>query len=86
MSTYCAEVIGAPGQPEPSRDVKVLLISQRPDGFFLQRLNERGELLGETQHDELDDAMRHAYSEYGAISDWRLCPDDVDPLQYTRAG
>ena len=27
--------------------------------------------------------MSHAYSEYDAISDWRSCPDDVDPLEYT---
>jgi hypothetical protein len=65
--------------------VKVLLISERPDGFFLERFNERDELVGETQHDEMDDAMREAYSQYGPISDWRLCPDGVDPLQYIRA-
>ena len=28
--------------------------------------------------------MRVAYSEY-TISDWRFCPDDVDPLEYIRA-
>jgi hypothetical protein len=69
---------------EPVPDVKVLLISQRPDGFFLQRFNERGELVGETRHDEMDDAMREAYAEYGQISDWRLCPDGADPLEYIR--
>jgi hypothetical protein len=64
------------------RDVKVLLISQRPDGFFLERFNERGELVGNTRHDEMDDAMREAYSDYAALSEWRLCPDDADPLEY----
>jgi hypothetical protein len=66
------------------RDVKVLLISQRPDGSFLQRFDERGQLMGSTRHDEIDYAMREAYSEYGALSEWRLCPDDADPLEYIR--
>ena len=78
MSTYCAEVLS----PAP---VQVLLIRQRPEGFFLERLNEWSESVGTTQHDELDEAMRQAYSEYGRVSDWRLCPDDVDPLEYIRA-
>jgi hypothetical protein len=100
MRTYCAEVLtsvpdrtaqhesgsGAPvARPEPTPDVRVLLIRQRPDGFFLERFNEGREFVGGTQHDELDDAMRHAYSEYGPISDWHLCPDDVYPLDYIRA-
>jgi hypothetical protein len=78
MSIYCAEVLS----PAP---VKVLLIRQSPDGFFLERFNERGESVGDTRHDEMDDAMREAYSAYGSISDWRLCPDGVDPLEYIRA-
>jgi hypothetical protein len=32
----------------------------------------------------LDEAMRQAYSEY-TISNWRFCPDDVDPLEYIQA-
>ncbi|HEY1516657.1 MAG TPA: hypothetical protein VGF91_09570 [Solirubrobacteraceae bacterium] len=52
------------------------------DGFFLERFTDRGELVGETQHDTLDEATWHAYSEYPAISDWRFCPDDADPLEY----
>jgi hypothetical protein len=62
--------------------VKLLLITERLDGFFLERYNERREFLGDTRHDEMDDAMREAYSEYGPISDWRFCPDGVDPLDY----
>ena len=100
MSTYCAEVLSpapdrgvrdASGRPpaavrhELISDVTVLLISQRPNGFFLERFDERGEFVGDTQHDEMDDAMRHAYSEYAPISDWHLCPDDVRPLDYIRA-
>jgi hypothetical protein len=79
VSTYCVEVLS------PASGVKVLLISERPNGFFLERFNARGELVGDTQHDEMDDAMRIAYSKYSPISDWHLCPDDVPPLDYIRA-
>jgi hypothetical protein len=98
--TYCSEVLSlaptpraqsksgdlsdvGPGRPLPQ--VKVLLIAQRVDGFFLERFTDRGEPLGDTQHETLDEAMHQAYSQYDAISDWRLCPDDADPLEYIRA-
>jgi hypothetical protein len=55
------------------------------DGFFLERLAERGELVGSTRHDTMDEAMEQAYTEYDAISAWRLCPDDADPLEYLHA-
>jgi hypothetical protein len=98
--TRCAEVLSrAPApraQPEPDDlsdvgtrrplpQVKLLLIAERVDGFFLERLTERGQLVGTTRHDTMDGAMDQAYSEYDAISDWRLCPDDADPLEYLRA-
>jgi hypothetical protein len=96
--THCAEVLSlAPtataksdaadphddgaGQPP---QVKVLLIEERVDGFFLERLTERGDPVGTTQHETMDEAMWQAYSEY-VLSDWRSCPDDVDPLQYIKA-
>jgi energy-coupling factor transporter ATP-binding protein EcfA2 len=98
MSMYCAEVLSlGPGSAQPESgpvpgvarsrrmpDVKVLLIRESLEGFFLERLTESGEVIGNTQHDTLDDAMRHAHSEYDPISNWRLCPDDVDPLEYIR--
>jgi hypothetical protein len=98
--TRCSEVLSrAPGpraQPEPGDlsdvgtrrplpQVKVLLVAERVDGFFLERLTERGEIVGTTPHDTMDEAMDQAYSEYDAISDWRLCPDDADPLEYLHA-
>jgi hypothetical protein len=73
------------GTGRPLPQVKVLLITERVDGFVLQRLTDRGEHVGDTQHDTLDEAMSYAYSEYDAISEWRSCPDDVDPLAYIRA-
>ena len=97
--TYCAEVLShaaalpAPSSPgsssgaaagRPAPQVKVLLIAQKVDGFYLERLTDNGERVGDTLHETLDDAMYQAYSEYDALSDWRLCPDDADPLQYIR--
>ncbi len=71
---------GRTGQPLPSL-AKILLIVERVDGFVLQRLTDRGEHVGDTQHDTLEEAMSYAFSEY-TISKWRSCPDDVDPLAY----
>jgi hypothetical protein len=64
-------------------DVKVLLIDERVEGFFLERFNDRGEPVGTTQHETMDEAMWQAYSEY-EIADWKSCPDDVDPVEYLR--
>ena len=64
--------------------VKALFIDERVEGFFLERFNDRGELVGTTQHDTMDEAMSQAYSEY-EIAEWRSCPADVDPVQYLRA-
>ena len=95
--THCAEVLSlAPagdgesdhpndvGIGPPGRQVKVLLIDERVDGFFLERLTDRGEPAGTTQHDTMDEAMWQAYSEY-ELSDWTLCPDGVDPLEFIHA-
>ena len=96
--THCAEVLSLvptatakseSGHPDAGTgqalpQVKVLLIDARVDGFFLERLTDRGECVGSTQHDTMDEAMWQAYSEY-VVSDWRSCPDDVDPLEYIRA-
>ena len=97
--TRCAEVLSsstAPSAEPAARDlsdagtqalpqVKVLLIVERVDGFYLERLADHGEPVGTTRHDTMDEAMEQVYSEYDAISDWRLCPDDADPLEYLRA-
>jgi hypothetical protein len=95
-STRCAEVLSvattataqaesghlsdvATGRSPPQ--VKVLLIAERVDGFFIERFTDSGELVSET----MDEAMQQVYSEYDAISEWRLCPDGADPLEYIRA-
>ena len=100
MSLYCAEVLpaapdrtardesaGAPDTAAARRraHVKVLLISERPDGFCLERLGDAGPSEGATLHETLDEAMRRAYCDYEPISAWRLCPEGVDPMQYLGA-
>jgi hypothetical protein len=54
------------------------------DGFHLERFTDHSERVSDTLHETLDGAMHQAYSEFDAISDWRLCPADADPLQYIR--
>jgi hypothetical protein len=85
-TTHCAEVRSlastATGGPLPR--AAVLLIHERVEGFFLERLTDRGESVGTTQHDTMDEAMWLAYSEY-VLSDWTSCPDDADPLEYIRS-
>lgn len=98
MRRSCAEVLSlvqAPSSQSESGDLsnvgtgralpqaRVLFIDARVDGFFLERFTDRGELVGETRHDTADEAEWQAYSEY-VLSDWRSCPDDVDPLEYIR--
>jgi hypothetical protein len=70
--------------PRSLPDVKALFIDVRVGGFFLERFNDRGELVGTTQHETMDEAMWQANSEY-EIPDWRSCPEDVDPVEYIRA-
>lgn len=86
--TDCAEVLSpatAAGEgSEAATPVKVLLIAEKVDGFFLERLTADGGHLRTTQHDTMDEAMQAAYAEY-VLSDWRRCPDDVDPLTYIRS-
>jgi hypothetical protein len=77
---YCAEVL-APATGDTSA-ARVLLIRERVEGFFIERLSGAGDALGATQHETLDEAMEYANSKLGPISDWRFCPPDVDPLVY----
>jgi hypothetical protein len=100
MRLHCAEVLSLAPTPRAQSesgdlsdvgtgrhllpDVKALFIDVRVEGFFLERFNDRGELAGTTQHETMDEAMWQAYSEY-EISDWRSCPEDVDPVEYIRA-
>jgi hypothetical protein len=83
MRLHCAEVLSPVAGEPVLPDVKALFIDVRVEGFFLERFNDRGELVGTTQHETMDEAMGQAYSEY-ELADWRSCPEDVDPLEYLR--
>jgi hypothetical protein len=99
MRLHCAEVLSlaaTPSGPSGSRklsdvgtgrrlpDAKALFIDVRVEGFFLERFNDHGELLGTTQHETMDEEMWQAYSEY-ELAHRRSCPEDVDPVAYIRA-
>jgi hypothetical protein len=100
MRLHCAEVLSLASTPSGKSEsralsdvgagrplplmVKAIFIDVRVEGFFLERFNDRGELVGATQHETMDEAMWQAYSEF-VIADWRSCPQDVDPVEYIRA-
>jgi hypothetical protein len=70
-------------RPRPAA-VKAVFIDVRVEGFFLERFDDQGGLLTTTQHETMDEAMWQAYSEF-VIADWRMCPENVDPVKYIRA-
>src|ERR1700761_4052869 len=74
----CAEVISAaPADGEGARSdqtVKAVLIAEKVEGFFLERLSADGERVRVTQHDTMDEAMQMAYAEY-ELSGWHGCPE-----------
>jgi hypothetical protein len=94
MSLYCAEVLSprpaSPPDAIPAREasgageLSVLVIRERTEGFFLERLAANGGSLGETQYEALDEAMGDAHRQYDPLSNWRFCPDNADPLAYLR--
>ena len=82
-TAHCAEVLSlAPTARVPQ--AKVLVIHERVEGFVLERLTARGEPVGSTQHDTMDEAMWQAYSEY-VLSDWAPCPEDIDPQEFVKS-
>jgi hypothetical protein len=98
MRLHCAEVLSSAARSRPQHEpgglsgreakpppqqVRALVIDVRVEGFFVERFDERGELVGATQHDTMDEAMAYAYSEY-ELADWKACPEDANPLQYIR--
>jgi hypothetical protein len=56
----------------------VLVIEEKPDGFFLFRLVADGSVAGDTWHMSLDDAKQQAEYEYGeGLGEWKHIPEDV---------
>jgi hypothetical protein len=75
---HCAGILST------ARPERVVLVDERVEGFFLERLNDLGELVRTTQHDTMDEAMQTAHSEY-ELSEWRACPDGINPLNFIEA-
>ena len=57
---------------------RVLVIEEKPDGFFLFRLTADGSVAGDTWHLSLNDAKQQAAYEYGdGLGEWRQVPEEV---------
>ncbi len=63
---------------------RVLVLSTRPDGIFLDRFDELGEEVGDTWHESIEDAKAQAFAEYGeTIGGWTPVPDEeTDPVTF----
>jgi hypothetical protein len=63
---------------------RVLLIEERPDGYFLIRYGEAGEFAGDTWHAAFEDAADQAAFEFDiGRSDWSEVPaDEPDAVAY----
>lgn len=66
---------------------QVLLIEERPDGFFLIRYGESGEFAGDTWHVSYDEATDQAQFEFDiGQSDWIEVPEDEpDAVSYAHS-
>ena len=57
---------------------RVVLIIEREDGFFLERLLADGTLVGDTSHADLREAREQAEWEYGAfLGPWKRIPEHL---------
>jgi hypothetical protein len=57
----------------------ILLIEAQPNECLLYRYTSEGACVGDTWHQNLDDAKHQATYEFpNLISDWREVPDDVE--------
>jgi hypothetical protein len=61
----------------------VVLIDEKPDGFYLIRLTNDGTFCGDTWHQSDEDARGQAEFEFDQVGVWREIPADVtDPGSY----
>ena len=74
------------GTPKRLPLPSVLVIEERPEGFFLIRYSMSGEFAGDTWHRDLDNAMGQATFEFGdSVTDWAAIPlEELDPVAYIR--
>lgn len=57
---------------------RIVVITERDDGFFLERLTPDGTVVGDTSHEDRQEAIEQAEWEYGALlGSWVAIPDDV---------
>ena len=72
-------LVGLPGGPQsPMPPPVVLVIEERPDGFFLVGYSETGAVVGDTWHRDLDEAMGQADFAYAPhLGQWRAIPAGV---------
>jgi hypothetical protein len=62
---------------------EVLVIEGVPGSFMLLRYTMDGKFSGDTWHASLEDAFHQASYEFGLHgSEWKLLPDEADPIAY----
>jgi hypothetical protein len=61
----------------------LIVIHERPDGFFVERCTATGEFAGDTWHRSVEEAKDQAVREFGADLRWTPIPEsESDPVQY----
>jgi hypothetical protein len=69
---------GATGERSRLPWPRLLLIVEREDGFYLERLLENGDVVGDTAHDDAAEAREQAEWEYGKfLGQWKDVPDEI---------
>jgi hypothetical protein len=71
-------------EPESMPPSRILVIEERPDGYFLTRYSDGRQRAGNTWHALLDDAKGQAAFEFDLRDPaWISIPNDViDPIQF----
>jgi len=58
---------------------RIVVLIERDDGFFLERLLPNGTVVGDTSHEDAQEAREQAEWEYGALlGAWFAIPEHVD--------
>jgi hypothetical protein len=66
-------------EPQPLPAARVLLIEERPDGYFLIRVSENHDFAGDTWHATLEEAQGQAMFEYGiSTAEWAQIPPEEE--------
>ncbi len=78
------ELTGGVDARVPMPPARLLVITTKPDGVFLERFAFDGEFAGDTWHRSVEEAKQQADSEFGPrLGEWRSVPQDVeDPVRF----